>query len=122
MKKHVTILVVDDNSEIRQLFTTVLRESGYHVLEAATGQQGLHLAQTRIPDLVLLDVRLPDISGAEICRKIKTNPRLQDVFVALCSGEAVSDDHKVTGLELGADEYLIKPMSMRELLARVQTL
>ena len=122
MKKHVTILVVDDNNEIRQLFTTVLRESGYHVLEAATGQQGLHLAQTRIPDLVLLDVRLPDISGAEVCRKIKTNPRLQDVFVALCSGEAVSDDHKVTGLELGADEYLIKPMSMRELLARVQTL
>ncbi|HWY31633.1 MAG TPA: response regulator, partial [Candidatus Acidoferrum sp.] len=75
MKKHVTILVVDDNNEIRQLFTTVLRESGYHVLEAATGQQGLHLAQTRIPDLVLLDVRLPDISGAEVCRKIKTNPR-----------------------------------------------
>jgi PAS domain S-box-containing protein len=122
MKKHVTILVVDDNDEIRQLFTTVLRESGYHVLEAATGHQGLHLAQTRIPDLVLLDVRLPDISGAEVCRKIKTNPRLQDVFVALCSGEAVSDDHKVTGLELGADEYLVKPMSIRELLARVQTL
>jgi PAS domain S-box-containing protein len=122
MKKHVTILVVDDNDDIRQLFTTVLRESGYHVLEAATGQQGLHLAQTRIPDLVLLDVRLPDISGVEVCRKIKTNPRLQDVFVALCSGEAVSDDHKVTGLELGADEYLVKPMSIRELLARVQTL
>ncbi len=122
MKKHVTILVVDDNNEIRQLFSTVLRESGYHVLEASTGQQGLHLAQTRIPDLVLLDVRLPDISGVEICRKIKTNPRLQDVFVALCSGEEISEDHKVSGLELGADEYLVKPMSIRELLARVQTL
>ncbi len=122
MKKLVTILVVDDNLEVRQLFSTVLREAGYHVLEASTGQQGLHLAQTRVPDLVLLDVRLPDIGGVEVCRKIKSNPRLQDVFVALCSGEAVSEDHKVSGLELGADEYLVKPMSVRELLARVQTL
>ncbi len=122
MKKAVTILVVDDNDEIRQLFGSVLRDAGYQVLEANTGQQALHMAQHRVPDLVLLDVRLPDISGDEVCRRIKTNPRLQDVFVALCSGEAVSDDHKVSGLALGADEYLVKPMSLRELLARVQTL
>jgi len=122
MKKLISILVVDDNNAIRQLFSSCLREAGYQVFEAATGQQGLHLTQTRFPDLVILDVRLPDINGAEVCRQIKSNPKLKDVFVALCSGEATSDDHKVSGFESGADEYLVKPFGIRELLARVQTL
>jgi PAS domain S-box-containing protein len=122
MKKVSSILVVDDNSDIRRLFSTCLRGEGYEVLEAETGAEGLHLAQTRSPDLVLLDVRLPDISGVEICRQIKNDPKLKDVFVALCSGEATSDEHKVSGLQTGADEYLIKPFGIQELLARVQTL
>jgi DNA-binding response OmpR family regulator len=114
--------VVDDDSAIRELFSTCLRREGYEVLEAATGQQGLQLAQTRFPDLVLLDVRLPDISGVEVCRQIKNDPALKDVFVALCSGEATSDEHKVNGFQTGADEYLVKPFGIQELLARVQTL
>jgi PAS domain S-box-containing protein len=122
MKKTISILVVDDNDEIRQLFSRCLREAGYQVLEAATGRQCLNLTQTRFPDLVILDVRLPDINGAEVCRQIKSNPRLKDVFVALCSGEATTDEHKVSGFESGADEYLVKPFGVRELLARVQTL
>jgi PAS domain S-box-containing protein len=122
MKKISSILVVDDNGEIRELFSSCLRDEGYQVLEAATGQQGLQLAQTRFPDLVLLDVRLPDISGVEVCRQIKNDPALKDVFVALCSGEATSDEHKVNGFQSGADEYLVKPFGIQELLARVQTL
>ena len=122
MKKVSSILVVDDNSDIRRLFSTCLRGQGYEVLEAENGMDGLRLAQTRSPDLVLLDVRLPDISGVEVCRSIKTDPRLKDVFVALCSGEATSDEHKVSGLQTGADEYLVKPFGIQELLARVQTL
>jgi PAS domain S-box-containing protein len=122
MKKVSSILVVDDSSEIRQLFSSCLREEGYQVLEAATGLQGLQLAQTRFPDLVLLDVRLPDVSGVEVCRQIKSDPALKDVFVALCSGEATSDEHKVNGFQSGADEYLVKPFGIQELLARVQTL
>src|SRR5476649_2037065 len=122
MKKVSSILVVDDSDEIRSLFSICLRREGYEVLEAATGQQGLKLAHTRFPDLVLLDVRLPDISGVEVCRQIKADPALKDVFVALCSGEATSDDHKVSGLQTGADEYLVKPFGLQELLARVQTL
>lgn len=122
MKKLISILVVDDNNEVRHLFASSLREAGYQVYEAATGHEGLHATQTRFPDLVILDVRLPDIDGAEVCRRIKGNPRLKDVFVALCSGEATSDDHKVSGFESGADEYLVKPFGIRELLARVQTL
>jgi len=122
MKKNSSILVVDDDDAVRQLFVTSLRREGYEVLEAATGQQGLQLARNRPPELVLLDVRLPDISGIEVCREIKTNPALKDVFVVLCSGEATSVEHKVDGLHTGADEYLIKPFGMNELVARVQTL
>jgi len=122
MKKNGLILLVDDDNDIRHLFSTCLRHEGYEVLEAATGRYGLELAQTRYPDLVLLDVGLPDISGVEVCRQIKTDPKLKDVFVAFCSGEATSTEHKVSGLKTGADEYLVKPFGIQELLARVQTL
>jgi PAS domain S-box-containing protein len=122
MKRVSSILVVDDDDQLRHLFSTCLRGQGYEVLEAAGGEQGLHLAQTRFPDLVLLDVQLPDISGVEVCRRIKTDPAMRDVFVALCSGEAISDEHKVNGFQTGADEYLVKPFGIQELLARVQTL
>ncbi len=122
MKKLGSILVVDDDEAIRQLFASCLRREGYEVEEAATGQQALHMAQKRQPDLVLLDVRLPDISGIEVCRQIKGDTTLKDVFVVLCSGEATSVEHKVDGLHTGADEYLTKPFGINELLARVQTL
>ena len=122
MKKANCILVVDDDEDLRQLFVYCLRGEGYKVLEAATGRQGLQMARTLNPDLVLLDVRLPDISGIEVLRRIKADPSLKDVFVALCSGEATSVKHKVDGLHTGADEYLIKPLGVLELLARVQTL
>lgn len=122
MKKPGSILVVDDDDAVRQLFVSCLRREGYDVQEAPTGQLGLQLARTRVPDLVLLDVRLPDVNGMEVCRQIKTNPSLRDVFVVLCSGEATSAEHKVDGLQTGADEYLIKPFGINELTARVQTL
>jgi PAS domain S-box-containing protein len=122
MKRHGSILVVDDDDALRQVFGISLRDAGYEVQESATGLEGLRLAQSRVPDLVLLDVRLPDISGVEVCRQIKANPALKDVFVVLCSGEATSVEHKVDGFQTGADEYLIKPFGMNELLARVQTL
>jgi len=122
MKKESSILVVDDNGDFRHLISICLRKEGYQVMEAADGRQGLQLAQTRFPDLVLLDVNLPDVSGTEVCRQIKSNPAMRDVFVALCSGEAISDAHKVNGLQTGADEYLVKPFGIQELLARVQTL
>ena len=122
MKKVGLILVVDDSSEIRQLFAICLRKAGYEVLEAATGKHGLLLTRAYSPDLVLLDVRLPDVNGVEVCRQIKNDPSLKDVFVALCSGEATNEEDKVGGFHTGADEYLVKPLGMQELLARVQTL
>ncbi len=122
MKNAGLILLVDDDSDLRCLFSTCLRQEGYEVLEAATGRAGLQLALTRRPHLVLLDIGLPDLSGVEVCRQIKSNPALKDVFVAFCSGEATSDQQKVDGLQIGADEYLVKPFGVQELLARVQTL
>jgi len=77
MKKVGLILVVDDSSEIRQLFAICLRKAGYEVLEAATGKHGLLLTRAYSPDLVLLDVRLPDVNGVEVCRQIKNDPSLK---------------------------------------------
>jgi PAS domain S-box-containing protein len=116
-----SILIVDDDENVRGLFAECLRSKGYDVREAMAGFQGLELARKHLPDLVLLDVRLPDVNGMEICKKIKSDPRLADVFVALCSGEATDVEHKVDGLQV-ADEYLVKPFGLQELLARVRTL
>ena len=107
---------------VRDAYAACLRKQGYEVREAATGSEGLQLTRKHLPSLVLLDVRLPDGSGIEICKKIKSDPALPDVFVALCSGEATQAEHKIDGLQTGADEYLVKPFGMDELLARVRTL
>jgi PAS domain S-box-containing protein len=117
-----SILIVDDDERVRGLFAECLRDQGYEVREAVGGFQGLEMVRKNLPDLVLLDVRLPDVSGIEICKQIKSDPSLADVFVALCSGEATESDDKVGGLEVGADEYLVKPFGLQELLARVRTL
>ena len=117
-----SILIVDDDDRVRALFAECLRTKGYEVREAVAGSQGLEMARKHLPDLVLLDVRLPDVNGVEICRQIKNDPMLADVFVALCSGEATDVGHKVDGLQVGADEYLVKPFGLQELLARVRTL
>jgi PAS domain S-box-containing protein len=116
-----SILIVDDDENIRTLFADCLRTQGYDVKEANGGLHGLDMARKYLPDLVLLDVRLPDINGVEVCKRIKNDPVLADVFVALCSGEATDVEHKVDGLQV-ADEYLVKPFGMQELLARVRTL
>jgi PAS domain S-box-containing protein len=122
MNQTSSILVVDDDDGVRQFFSSCLRKEGYEVWEASTGQQGLQLTREHSPDLVLLDVRLPDVSGVEVCRQIKGDAALADVLVVLCSGEATSIEQKVDGLETGADEYLVKPLGYLELIARVRTL
>ena len=117
-----SILVVDDDTRLREILALCLRRAGYEVQEAMTGYEGLELARKHLPSLVLLDVKLPDVSGVEICKKIKADPALADVFVALCSGEATGEEQKIDGLQIGADEYLVKPFGIEELLARVRTL
>jgi PAS domain S-box-containing protein len=122
MKSPTRILVVDDERAILQLLALTLREAGYEVITADTGAAGRQLAREQRPAVVLLDVRLPDANGVELCRELKQDPTLPDMFVALCSGEASSSAHKAAGLDGGADDYLIKPIGPDELLARIRNL
>ena len=111
-----SILIVDDDERVRALFAACLRTKGYEVREAETGGEGLQLAQKHMPDLVLLDVRLPDISGVEICKGIRTSGIRTPIIVLSAIGEEID---KVLLLEIGADDYVVKPFSVRELLLRI---
>ncbi len=122
MKIQARILVVDDDPFLLEVNTRLLRRAGYGVLEAATGLEGLRLARQHRPDLVLLDVVLPDIDGFEVCRQIKTNPALADCFVVLLSASKIDSEIQAEGLESGADGYIARPVSNRELLARLEAL
>jgi DNA-binding response OmpR family regulator len=118
--KQFRVLVVDDYAGNVFLSTTLLREAGYEALEATTGKECLDAVHTHHPDLILLDVMLPDMSGIEICRQIKSDTTLRNIFVILVSGIQVSSEHQADGLDIGADGYITRPISNKEFLARVQ--
>ncbi|MCW5553920.1 MAG: PAS domain S-box protein [Verrucomicrobiae bacterium] len=122
MSDSVRILVVDDDAGIREMLCTALRTEGYEVWQAVTAHAALQTARQQRPELVLVDVQLPDLNGMEVCRQIKSDPLLLDVVVVLISGPAETPPHKVEGLAAGADDYLSKPIHLGELFARVRTL
>ena len=113
------ILVVEDEGDIRQILAYNLGQAGHEVVTADRGSTALDLAQKDRPDLVLLDLMLPDISGLEICRKLKSDPALRDVPVMMLTARSEEID-RVVGFELGADDYVVKPFSVRELILRIQ--
>jgi PAS domain S-box-containing protein len=104
------------------LATIILGEAGYEVLEASTGKEGMEIARAHRPDIALLDVMLPDISGIEAVRQIKDDPDLKHMFVILASGVQISSEYQANGLNMGADGYIAKPISNKELLARIQSM
>jgi CheY-like chemotaxis protein len=116
------ILIVDDDPDIAGALTLILQSADYDVISAATGQQCLQIARAERPDLIILDVRLPDINGLEVCRRIKTDPELARIAVINVTGMRTSKDDEVEGIEAGADAYLTKPVHLRTLLAHMQTL
>ena len=116
------ILVVDDEPEILRVFGLVLGSAGYEVWKGSTGRDCLKLAREKKPDIILLDVLLPDLNGMELCKQIKGDTDLRDIFVVLISGDATDPAHKVEGLESGADDYIVKPLEPDELLARIRTI
>src|SRR6478672_8076662 len=118
----VTILHVDDNETNRYVVNKTLVRAGFEVKEAATGEAGLQLVIEYLPDLIILDVRLPDINGFEICRRIKANPITASIPVLHLSASFVESKDKVQGLEGGADGYLAQPVEPIELLATVRAL
>lgn len=115
------ILVVDDNQDNIEIIATRLRFRGYEILEASDGEQALALVEERAPDLILLDVMLPDIDGYEISRRIKGSETLPFIPIILVTARDSTQD-KVAGLDAGADDYLTKPINFPELEARVRSM
>jgi len=120
MSKQFRVLVVDDSPDILLLSTSILRRAGYEVLEASTGKECFDAVQIHHPDLVVLDVMLPDMTGMDVCRQMKNDKRSEDIFVILASGIRVSSELQAEGLNIGADGYIVRPISNKEFLARVQ--
>ncbi|HMA34842.1 MAG TPA: response regulator transcription factor [Chloroflexia bacterium] len=115
------ILVVDDDHHITRLVQAYLEQEGYQVRTAATGTDGLHLLRHTRPDLLLLDLMLPDRSGWDLTRLIRQDPALSTLPIILLTAR-VEDTDKILGLELGADDYITKPFNPREVVARVRAL
>ena len=116
-----TILIVDDTEASRYAVSRILRKARFAVHEAATGEDALRLAAEK-PDLVILDVNLPDMSGYEVCRRIKADPATASIPVLHLSASFVESEDRSEGLESGADGYLTYPLEPRELIANVRAL
>ena len=114
-----TILIVEDERPMARSLEYGLQSEGFTVLWADTGRQALALAHSEDPHLILLDIRLPDISGFDVCRQLRSEGKRQPILMLTARDEEMD---KVLGLELGADDYVVKPYSLRELISRIRAL
>jgi adenylate cyclase len=121
MGNDITVLVVDDTASARHTLRAHLSRPGYEVLEAASGQEALTLLETTSPDVILLDVMMPEMDGFETCSRIKSDPRLEPIPVVMCTALNAQSDRNA-GLRAGADEFLTKPVNGTELRLRVKAL
>ncbi len=114
-----TVLIIEDDPDILHLVEINLEAAGIRALTADEGQEGLNLARTQHPDLIVLDIMLPDIDGFEVCRELKRDRRTTAIPVIMLTARSQEVD-RIVGLELGADDYVVKPFSPRELLLRIR--
>ena len=121
MKEQASILIVDDQAPNRKLLAELLAAAGYMVQTASGGNEALQKICHERPDLVLLDVIMPDLSGYEVCRAIRSNPETCLLPVIMVTALETTEE-RVRGLESGADDFLTKPINKLELLARVKSL
>lgn len=117
-EKQINVLVVDDESAIREMIRFALGKSDMTVRCAANGKEALEKITDRSPDIILLDWMMPNMSGPELTRRLRKNPLTKEIPIIMLTAK-VSEDDKVTGLNAGADDYIIKPFSPRELVARI---
>ena len=113
------ILVVDDEADAVELIAFNLRAAGFDVVTAADGQEAMKKARLELPQLILLDLMLPEIDGLEVCKALRRDPNTAQVPIIMVTAKAAEID-RVLGLELGADDYVVKPFSPRELVLRVK--
>lgn len=112
----IKVLAIEDEESIRDILVYSLRREGFHVKAAATGEEGMELLERFAPDVLLLDVNLPDADGFDLCKKVSSNMRIP--ILLLTARHDLVD--KVLGLELGADDYMTKPFEIREVIARIK--
>src|SRR5439155_7322577 len=113
------VLLVEDEQDVAELIRYNLAKEGYDVVVTANGADALRLARERQPDVVLLDIMVPQLNGWEVCRRLKKDPELSAIPVIMVTGR-VEEGDKVLGFEVGADDYVTKPFSPRELIARIR--
>ena len=115
------ILIAEDERDIRDLVAFTLRFAGYEVVAAANGEEAVELASKENPDLILMDVRMPRMTGYDACRILKANPKMKDIPVVFLSAKGQESEIQ-TGLEVGAEEYLLKPFAPDQLTERVKAI
>jgi len=115
------ILIAEDERDIRDLVAFTLRFAGYEVVAASNGEEAVQMALQEIPDLILMDVRMPRMTGYEACARIKTEAAIQHIPVVFLSAKGQESEIK-TGLEAGAAEYMLKPFAPDQLTERVRSL
>ena len=113
------ILIIEDQEDNRRILHDLLTGAGYELIEAETGEDGVALAESRRPDLILMDIQLPGLDGYEATRRIKANPALRAIPIIAVTSYALSGDD-VKAREAGCDAYVTKPFSPRALLAKIQ--
>ncbi len=118
-QENYKILVVDDEEDIVEFIKIYLEEEGYEVVTAYDGEEALEMVRMESPHLIILDIMLPKVDGFEICRQIRTEKTVPIIILSARKTDAVD---KIVGLELGADDYMIKPFETKELVARVKAL
>jgi two-component system phosphate regulon response regulator PhoB len=119
MTSRKTILVVEDDEDILELISYNLAQEKHTVVKAVTGEDAMRLAHRATPDLILLDLMLPEIDGLDVCKRLKADPQTQYIPIIMVTAKGEEAD-VVTGLELGADDYIPKPFRPKELVARVR--
>lgn len=115
------ILIAEDETDIRELVAFILRFGGYEVVTASNGEEAVQLARRENPDLILLDVRMPRMTGYDACREIKADPNLKTTPVVFLSAKGQENEIQA-GIESGAEEYLLKPFAPDQLTQRVKAI
>jgi two-component system cell cycle response regulator DivK len=113
------ILVIEDQEDNRRIVRDLLTSVGYELIEAVTGQEGVAMAESQRPDLILMDIQLPGLDGYEATRRIKAKPELRQIPIIAVTSYALSGD-EVKAREAGCDDYVTKPFSPRALLAKIR--
>ncbi len=113
------VLIVEDEPDIRDLLAFHLERDGYQVTKSKTGADALRQLKSGLPDLVLLDLMLPEVDGLEVCRRLRQDPRTASLPIVMLTAKGEEVD-RILGLELGADDYIVKPFSPKEVVARVR--